>query len=140
MLKERHFYIITTPGPISPLGGISGPVKVAVEMTPYNAYCCVAEGHRVYEVNQFDHREKVLVTKDNYNKISFKTSKTEMIKKKRMMEELRGIKHEPKLSSKKKDVKEEKKKKLEDNEGKSDIAPQAKVEESAFKVTDFQKQ
>jgi hypothetical protein len=63
-----------------------------------------------------------------------------MIKKKRMMEELRGIKREPKLASKKKDVKEEKKKKLEDNEGKSDIAPQAKVEESAFKVTDFQKQ
>jgi hypothetical protein len=140
MLKERHFYIITSTGPIGPLGGISGPVKAAIVMKPYDAYCCVKEGHTVYEVNEFDHREKVLVTRDNYNHITFKTSKVEMIKRKRMLEEIRGIKREPKLSSSKKDVKADKKKKLEENEGKSDIAPQAKVEESAFKVTDFQKQ
>ena len=142
--KERHYYVITTPGPISVLGGIAGPVKVAVEMTPYMAYRCVSEGHIVFEVNPYDHREKVRVTKANFNRISFSTTKVEMIKKKRMLEEIRGIKREPKLGASKKsekDKKEEAKKKREENEGKADIdLPTPVVEEQAFKVTDFEKQ
>ena len=142
MLKtNRHFYIITSSGPVSVLGGVTAPIKVAIELTPYQAYCTVSEGHTVYEVNQYDHKEKYKVTKENYNKIAFKTSKTAMIKKKRMLEEIKGIKHETKLSaSKKVDKKIESKKKLEENEGKSNLIPEPKVEESAFKVTDFEKQ
>ena len=148
MLKRdnSHFYIITTVAPISALGGITGPINTPVKMTPYQAYQTLCEGHTVYEVNQYDTSERYLITKSNYNKIIFKSSKSDMIKRRRLNTEIRGIdkKEEKVLSSDKKEQKlskEEKKKlDLEKNEGKADVEPIPTVmDESEFKQSDFKK-
>ena len=148
MLKrdDSHYYIITTVAPISALGGITGPINTPVKMTPYQAYQTLCEGHTVYEVNQYDTSERYLITKANYNKIIFKGSKSDMIKRRRLNNEIRNInnKEEKVLSSDKvepKLSKEEKRKiELEKNEGKSDIEPiPAIMDESEFKQSDFKK-
>lgn len=142
MDERKHFYIITTTGPIAELGGMNGPITSPVCMEPYMAYRALCSGHVIYEVNRFNPNERVKINKFNYNNIKFKDNRALMIKRQVLNNEVHNLsKKENKLGSSNKNKKEDDKKaKLEANEGKTTIeVPKAKVEESPFKATDFQK-
>jgi E3 ubiquitin-protein ligase DOA10 len=74
--------------PIGCLGGISGPIKKPVIMDPTDVLELVKRGFLIYEHNPFFTKEKVQVTRTNYNKITFKITRVAAIKKKRLNREI----------------------------------------------------
>ena len=136
---RKHFYVIMTTAPIDVLGGITGPIKTPVQLTPYQALKCITEGLEVYEVNPYNNKERTKVSRANYNSIVFNTTKEEMIKKRRLNGEIRAMNKKP-TPLKASPTMEEKLSKVQEVEGKPTIdLPTPKVEEMAMKKQDFVK-
>ena len=132
----HHYYTIETAKPIAVLGGISGPITSPVIMSPTVVLELVKMGYVIYEHNPYFTTEKVLVTRTNYNKIKFKTSRVSAIKKKKLNREMQYIAREDRKNTIKseeveKAPKKEKESKKEEKEKDSELVKPM--------VTDFKK-
>ena len=135
-----HYYTIETPMPIGCLGGISGPIKKPVIIDPTNVLELVKRGFVVYEHNPYFTKEKVQVTRTNYNKITFKITRVAAIKKKRLNREIQKDSREETKNATKNEKKNDK-----NNTGKENsdntvtTSSNDKKDEVKPVVTDFKK-
>lgn len=84
-------YIILTAKRIKCLKNITGPVTSPVELSLLDVLELVESGFDVYEVNPYNKKERVKVTPYNYNSITFKTTLSDMIARKKLNREIQNI-------------------------------------------------
>lgn len=64
-------YVITSACEIDIVGGLIGPIATPIELTRSQVIKLLNDNISVYQVNPFDINERVKVTFDNYDKITF---------------------------------------------------------------------
>ena len=64
-------YIIASACEIDIVGGLIGPIATPIELTKSQIIKLLNDNISVYQVNPFDINERVKVTFDNYDKITF---------------------------------------------------------------------
>ena len=142
----KKFYIINTTEKIHCLNHITGPITKPTEMSMTDALGLVKQGMEVYEVNPYNNNEKVKVTPFNYNNIQFKTSYYDMIRRRKLNEEMQRMSSDNSKTNqnvKKDEVKKEDNIKEDSNKKKEPEKPvdtktdNSKVEKPQH--TDFQK-
>ncbi len=113
--SNMHLYTVLDPRPIECLGGICGPIQHPTEISESDIILMIRDGFTIYQHNPHNLREKVKVTRLNFNSITFKTSRYDGFKTRALNKEVRS---EDKKVSAPAPRKEEKKKKGTDTETK----------------------
>ena len=87
----EKLYIVTSTKNIIGMDNIQGPLTTPVNMKFNNVLEMVRRGYEVYQVNPFNHSEKVKVTISNINNISFKISRSAATAQKKLNEEIQEM-------------------------------------------------
>lgn len=90
MKPKKNLYTIKDARVISCLGGITGPIQHPTEMKPEDVITLVRNGFTVFQHNPHNLREKVKVTRNNFNTITFKTSQVDGYLARALNRELRN--------------------------------------------------
>lgn len=69
----NKYVIISSSGPIKELGNLTGPIVTPVRLSQETILKIIKSGHKVYEVNPSNHREKILLTFMNATDKHFNT-------------------------------------------------------------------
>ena len=70
-MEKTKYIIIESYGPISTLGGISGPIKTPFKLEVSKIVKLICERKVVYEVNPLNKNEKIRLTRNNISKNNF---------------------------------------------------------------------
>ena len=136
----KKLYVINTARKISCLNNITGPVTTPTEIDEVDVLNLVRRGFDIYEVNPYNKRERTKVTTTNFNSITFKTTQTEMAKRKLLNREMQEMaKKEDKKETE--PVKEEKEQKSEKSDKKdvSEKTSNKMAKPQSISHTDFEK-
>ena len=86
----KNLYTVLDARVIDCLGGICGPIQHPTEMAESDVITMVRNGFTVYQHNPHNLREKVKVTRTNFNSIVFKTTRYDGYKSRCLNTELRN--------------------------------------------------
>lgn len=103
---KKNLYTVKDARVIDCLGGICGPIQHPTEIAESDIITLVRCGFTVYQHNPHNLREKVKVTRTNFNSIVFKTTRYDGYKSRSLNTELRN---EAKVASAPAPKKDEKK-------------------------------
>ena len=87
----NKLYVITTPKNIIGMDDIQGPLTTPTPMKFNNVLEMVRRGYEIYQVNPYNHSEKVKVTISNINNISFKISRSAAMSQKKLNREIQEM-------------------------------------------------
>lgn len=87
---KKNLYTVKDARVIDCLGGISGPIQHPTEIAESDVITLVRCGFTVYQHNPHNLREKVKVTRTNFNSIVFKTTRYDGYKSRSLNTELRN--------------------------------------------------
>ena len=99
-------YTITTPKKIIGMADIMGPLTTPSEIEFNNVLEMVRLGYDIYQVNPYDHNEKIKVTLSNINNIKFKSSISMAFSQRKLNREIQEIDKPIIVDVKKKDNKQ----------------------------------
>lgn len=101
---KKNLYTVLDARVIDCLGGICGPIQHPTELELSDVITMVRDGFTIYQHNPHNLREKVKVTRNNFNSIVFKTTRYDGIRSRSLNTEMRNEARKA-LSAPKKDVK-----------------------------------
>lgn len=87
---KKNLYTVLDARVIDCLGGICGPIQHPIEIAESDVITMVRNGFTVYQHNPHNLREKVKVTRLNFNSIVFKTTRYDGYKSRSLNTELRN--------------------------------------------------
>ena len=87
---KKNLYTVLDARVIDCLGGICGPIQHPTEMAESDVITMVRNGFTVFQHNPHNLREKVKVTRTNFNSIVFKTTRSDGYKSRSLNTQLRN--------------------------------------------------
>ena len=87
----RKLYIVTTPKKILGMADIVGPLTTPSEIKFTDVLQMVRLGYNIYQVNPYDHSEKIKVTITNINDIEFKNSISKALSQRKLNREIQEM-------------------------------------------------
>lgn len=130
----EKLYVVESPRTIIGMGDIQGPLTSPSKMEFANVLEMVRRGYKIFQVNPYDHSEKVRVTVSNINNIKFKVTRSKSCTQRKLNREIQEMNKPILVDVVSKDTKVNENKNANKDQGKQNKQNDVKVNVEVEKV------